>query len=107
MEWPSFSVATRQAGPIGAKACSASFTDASVSLPLSATAFSRAARARALWMSKASLSELVPASAFQVPIVCSNWACALSANERLEVLHAGRPNLARLHHGLDIGLALR
>ena len=63
----------------GASACSVSFTDASVSLPDSATVFSSVERARLACRSNASFSDFTEDSALNVDIVSSNEACALAA----------------------------
>ncbi len=59
---------------IGAMASSASFSDASVILPVSAKAISKDACGRLARKSIASLSDLTLMSAFHVDIVWSNWA---------------------------------
>src|SRR5690242_15818638 len=74
-----FSIARLNRAVSGAMTCSVNFSEASVSLPDSAIAFSIVDRARLACRSKASFSDLADDNALNVDIVSSNDAWALAA----------------------------
>src|SRR5208282_1776842 len=69
-----FSTASKMRSVMGPMVSSASFIDASASLPVSAKAVSKELRLRLARKSFASLNDLTLVSAFQVDMVWSRWA---------------------------------
>src|ERR1700760_863893 len=75
-----FSIARLKRAVRGASVCSVSFIEASVSLPDSASVFSRVERARFACRSNASFNDRTEEIALKVDTVSSNEACALAAS---------------------------